>query len=93
MTIEEKNNIMDEQQTIIKNENLISQICYLKNRWKDEREFEDFSDYVTAMKDTLKTEGYELVKLTKTFAITLIGKYATYLLKFKGGYLTVYLDK
>ena len=45
------------------------------------------------MKETLKKEGYNLVKMTKTFAITLMGKYATYLLKFKGGYLTVYLAK
>lgn len=93
MTLEEKTNILNEERAIIQNKNIVDQICYLKGRWYDEREYEDFNDYITVMKETLKKEGYNLVKMTKTFAITLMGKYATYLLKFKGGYLTVYLAK
>jgi hypothetical protein len=47
-------------------------LSYLRDRWEDEREYEDFSDYKAKIKQTVALyEGFSLVKMTKAFTITL----------------------
>jgi len=46
-------------------------LYYLKQRWSDEREYEDFDEYVKIFKDTFKKYGFENIKLTKSFKVTL----------------------
>tara|TARA_R110000772_G_scaffold36387_4_gene87076 strand:+ start:1233 stop:1547 length:315 start_codon:yes stop_codon:yes gene_type:complete len=51
-------------------ENNIHQIFSLQDRWEDEKEYEDFADYVKAIRLILQPHGYVGVRLTKKFTIT-----------------------
>ena len=46
-------------------------LYYLKQRWLDEREYEDFDEYIKIFKDTFKKYGFDNLNLTKSFKITL----------------------
>ena len=46
-------------------------LYYLKSRWNDEKEYEDFNEYVKIFQDTFKKYGFEDITLTKSFKITL----------------------
>lgn len=48
-----------------------ARILDLKDRWRDEREFENFDDYVKVVKSLLEIDGVTVAKVTKTFATTL----------------------
>lgn len=50
---------------------LSQQFGNLRVRWQDEKEYEDFADYITAGKKIAKTIGAELVSMTKSFVIVL----------------------
>lgn len=45
----------------------INKVYELKDRWQDEREFEDFNDYVEVIRSIT---GLPKLKMTKTFVIT-----------------------
>ena len=46
---------------------------YLFDRWQDEKEYEDFSDYVASMKKIIEGAGGKFVKMTKSpFRVTFI---------------------
>lgn len=42
---------------------------YLKARWLDEREYEDFEEYRTEIRKVFEAEGYACATITKSFAI------------------------
>lgn len=54
-------------------EKLASVVYRLKDRWADEREYEDFADYETIVKERFEKSGIKVTKVTKTFAITTSG--------------------
>ena len=61
-------------------------LYYLKQRWNDEREYEDFDEYVKIFRDTFKDYGFKNVKLTKSFKITInhLGWETQFRLNFNG---------
>ena len=46
-------------------------LWYLKDRWQDEREYEDFADYIQKVKEFVEEKGFTFVKMTKGFKITI----------------------
>lgn len=50
------------------NEN-IEYIYYLKDRWKDERKYEDFQDYIIAIQNILKKYNILPLSISKTFTM------------------------
>ena len=44
----------------------------LKERWQDEREYEDFKDYIEEAKKRFEKIGFKLVKMTKSFNLEFI---------------------
>jgi len=53
------NNIMDD-----------GRLFYLYDRWQDEKEYEDFADYIEQAKDFIVDFGLVFVKMTKGFKVT-----------------------
>ena len=53
------NNIMD-----------IGRLFYLYDRWQDEKEYEDFADYIEQAKNFIVDFGLVFVKMTKSFKVT-----------------------
>lgn len=48
-------------------------VYYLKARWNDEREFEDFAEYVDAMKAVFADlNGFEVINVNKRMTITVV---------------------
>jgi hypothetical protein len=47
----------------------IDLIINLRDRWQDEKEYEDFSDYIARIKKAIPSD-FEVLKVTKAFAIT-----------------------
>lgn len=45
---------------------------YMRERWQDEKQYEDFSEYQQIIKDIFTTGGYEVKKITKGFKITIL---------------------
>lgn len=45
-------------------------ILYLKGRWLDEREYEDFAGYEKALKAAFEGSEFNLLKATKSFDLT-----------------------
>ena len=93
MTKQEIEQIKKEAQEIIKNKNIIFPLFDLKARWKDEYEYEDFNEYKNVVKNLVKEQNYELVSLTKTFSLTLKGKFATYCIKLNRSSATISVVK
>ena len=85
--------IKNEAVSIIKNKNVVFPLFELRARWKEEKDFEDFNEYIDAVKTKVKEQGYKFVKLTKTFSLTLEGKIATYCIKLKGLSASISLAK
>jgi hypothetical protein len=52
------NNIMDD-----------GRLFYLYDRWQDEKEYEDFTDYIEHAKGFIEEFGLIFVKMTKSFKI------------------------
>ena len=88
-----KKEIETEAKEIIGNKNIIDALFNLKGRWQDESEYEDFNDYIVVIKDIVNKQGYTFIKLTKTFVLTLTGKFATYCVKIKGYSISISLSK
>lgn len=42
---------------------------YLKGRWQDEKEYEDFEEYKAIMKPLFEAAGFRVLKITKSFSI------------------------
>ncbi len=56
------------------NSKSLDHLIYLKNRWLDEKEYEDFAEYQNAITKTLKNDGFQVIKkLTKRFILIIIG--------------------
>ena len=53
---------------------IITRLAYLSCRWKDEKEYEDFNDYITDMTKIVEDLGFIFLKLTKTFKLTICEK-------------------
>ena len=53
MNTTERENII----TILNDENVIRKFSYLYDRWEDEKEYEDFSDFVEAMMKSMPKEA------------------------------------
>jgi len=46
-------------------------LWYLKDRWQDEREYEDFADYIQKVKEFVEKKDFIFIKMTKGFKITI----------------------
>ena len=47
-------------------------LMYLWERWQDEKEYEDFGEYITRAKELIESHrGFTFVKMTKGFGITM----------------------
>ena len=44
---------------------------YLRDRWQDEKHYEDFADYIEEAKKFIEASGFAFVKLTEGFKITM----------------------
>lgn len=88
-----KKEIVTEARSIGQNNNILRHLDMLKSRWNEEKDYEDFNDYVKSMKSLLEQEGYVLKNMNKFFHITLLGKFATYVLKMQGVRVSVSLAK
>lgn len=51
-------------QTIINNETITARMAYLWERWQDEKEYEDFAEYVANLEMVALEQGFTLVSLT-----------------------------
>ena len=58
--------IKETKAKIFDDQGVINHIGYLKDRWKDEKEFEDFNDY----KKNIKGVTFPDVRVSKAFTIT-----------------------
>jgi hypothetical protein len=47
-----------------------SNILSLRDRWQDEKEYEDFQSYKILIANGLEKAGYEVLGITKAFKIT-----------------------
>ena len=45
-------------------------LFYLYDRWQDEKEYEDFADYIEQAKNFITDFGLVFVKMTKSFKVT-----------------------
>ena len=48
---------------------MLDRLAYLKSRWIDEREYEDFAEYVTAASKIFEGSKYAFVSMNKNFQI------------------------
>lgn len=48
----------------------IETLFYLEDRWQDEKEYEDFAEYIKVAKKLFDGTGYEFMRLTRGFKIT-----------------------
>lgn len=48
-------------------------LFYLKDRWSDERDYEDFAEYRDAIKAIFANTGYSVKAVSQSFKITIIG--------------------
>ena len=46
-------------------------LFYLYDRWQDEKEYEDFADYIEQAKNFITDFGLVFVKMTKGFKVTI----------------------
>lgn len=46
-------------------------LFYLYDRWQDEKEYEDFADYIEQAKNFITDFGLVFVKMTKSFKVTI----------------------
>jgi hypothetical protein len=53
---------------------IMDRILYLKDRWQDEREYEDFAEYETAIINLFIDTPYEVASVTRGFAVNLVEK-------------------
>ena len=84
MTQTERQNVIN----VLNNRPTLEQFMYLYERWQDEKEYEDFNDYVTIMMKYMP-EGATLVKGTKRpfgVVINYGGKKVHISIKFRGNY-------
>jgi hypothetical protein len=52
---------------------LVEPFSYLHGRWQDEKEYENFADYIVAAKERCEDLGFKFVSLTKRpFALTFV---------------------
>ena len=49
-------------------------VYYLKSRWQDEKEYEDFADYVEQFKKRFAIDGFEVTSLSKSFKAVFVHK-------------------
>lgn len=54
-------------------EGIATTVYNLKDRWADERDYEDFADYIKVVKERFLKAGITVTKVSKTFAITTSG--------------------
>lgn len=54
-------------------EGIATTVYNLKDRWSDERDYEDFADYEKVIKERFLKAGITVTKVTKTFKITTSG--------------------
>lgn len=52
-------------------EDNVDHFAYLKARWQDEREYEDFSDYEKNVRKLADAAGLKLVKMAKSFKMVI----------------------
>ena len=46
-------------------------LFYLHSRWQDEKEYEDFADYIENAKEFIEENDLVFIKMTKGFKITM----------------------
>ena len=74
-----------EANKIVKTDAIANTLADLKSRWADEKEYEDFNDYIDVMKEVVEVNGYHFIKLNKRFELTLGGEHGKYQMKNKLG--------
>jgi hypothetical protein len=68
----------DELFTEIKSsKKLLDRLYYAKARWREERYYEDFKEYIEFAKKQFADTNFELMRMTKGFKITLKHKSGT----------------
>ena len=60
---------MEKTKKIIKKINDHGQLFYLYDRWQEEKEYEDFVDYIENAKKFIEKNGLVFIKLTKGFKL------------------------
>jgi len=60
---------IDQKVELVMDESMVH-LDMLKNRWKDEKEYEDFNEYIESMKKAVEEIGVHFVALNKRFAFT-----------------------
>jgi hypothetical protein len=48
------------------------QIFYLKHRWMDEKEYEDFLEYKVALQNIFEEAGYKIKSINESFTIKIM---------------------
>ena len=48
---------------------IAEQMDYLRHRWEDERDYEDFAVYRAAARKVVEANGFEFIAMTKAFAL------------------------
>lgn len=87
MTQTERQNVIN----VLNNRQTLEHFLYLYERWQDEKEYEDFNDYVTSMMQSMP-KGATLVKGTKRpfgVIINYGGKKVHISLKLRGNYASL----
>ena len=56
---------------IYNSEEFCDELGYLKGRWLDERQYEDFEQYKKRIAELFKTVNYDNIQVTKNFRIVL----------------------
>tara|TARA_R110002051_G_scaffold275935_1_gene336900 strand:+ start:50 stop:310 length:261 start_codon:yes stop_codon:yes gene_type:complete len=44
-------------------------LWYLRERWEDEKDYEDFADYIEKTRNFVEKFGFTFIKMTETFKI------------------------
>lgn len=57
-----------------------AKIHYLRDRWQDEREYEDFAEYPKVAEKICTDNGYRMISLTKRFDMTIEAHGHTFLI-------------
>lgn len=61
----------------------------LRDRWQDEREYENFDDYVKVFGKVFEGSSWELVKLTRSFKATIKSNKRQVTLKIKSRSISI----
>tara|TARA_R100000656_G_scaffold17475_1_gene16356 strand:- start:156 stop:476 length:321 start_codon:yes stop_codon:yes gene_type:complete len=62
---------LKEKRALINNVLGDGRLFYLYDRWQDEKEYEDFADYIEQVKNLIEGFGLVFIKMTKGFKVAI----------------------